>query len=230
MNLQTYRNNSYNKSPSFKADIYSVNTKYFEQIQAKYPKIPEAGSTLFQGSREWLIENAVIGKPQAITHRASDCSLVSIINPQTKQLNMYHLSPYERTMSRLEKIGDTIFEQAKKLQGNFDVELEGLMLGSDSKALYGEDADSFRLQEFMKKTLEAISQKIGMATTIITGKKDSATNVSLISDAVKNTHYVLARPVRPSLGEFFNDFETKIFSPKDTFLINVDEIRDDDLF
>ncbi len=219
MNLQLHRNNSYNKSSSFGSGIYCTNLDYFQKIYKKLPEMPNAGNTYTGGFHkyEWLIENAVIQQPRAATLEAYNCVVLSIINPVRKLLNLYHLSPYEGTMSRLQDIKNTIFEQAKQLKADSKSPLEIFMTGGDSMSKDFPDENSNKLLNALSGTINDISEKIGMTKSIIAGRKSGEIGVSVISDATENKHYlnITERFVPTSLSGIQSDFEIQDINSKD---------------
>lgn len=221
MNLQVGSNNNYKNSPSFRANIYYVNDNYFRHLAKKFRDIPEAAGTYTGTSTlhpyEYLVENAVIEKPQAITLDARNCVVAVFINPVRKLLNMYHLSPYETTMSKLEETQNTIFEQAKKLKADTKENLQGIIKAGDFFTKKNVDLASIALLNAIKNTASDIAKKIGMDTTTIAGRKEVGIGVSVFSDALQNTHNILVSkgyPIEPD-ENILENFGIKNISPYD---------------
>lgn len=220
MNLQIGSNNNYKNPPSFKSKVYYMGENCFNHLVKKFPNVPEAAGT-YTGSSilypyEWLIENAVIEKPRAITLDARNCVVAVFINPVRKLLNMYHLSPYEGTMSRLQEIQNTIFEQAKKLKADTKENLQGLIMAGDFFTKENVDLCSVALLDVVKNTASNIAEKIGMDTTIIAGRKNTL-GVSVFSDALRNKHNILVSkdyPIEPD-ENILENFGIKEISPND---------------
>lgn len=210
------------KNPSFKAEIYYLNESPFYNKLASLRGIFEVGN---RNNKEWLIEEAALIKPKAFTRIARNCVAFSIINPETKNLNMYHLSPEYQTMSRIELIPYIIFNQAKELKKNSSLKLEGLVTAGD----YGRQArkDEAILLNTIIKTFKIISKKLGMDYSVIAGRKNGDTEINIISDAVENSHYINIYPYNMTNHlDIINLYKKRILSLNDNFYISEENITD----
>lgn len=129
-------------------------------------------------------------EPAAITLNACDCVVGAIINPKTQLANKVHLSPYERTMSVLERTLRRFREQAHVLQGNSKARLQGLLIGGDNRE--SEPNAALLLQE-MHAVYRNIADSYGMDYSVIAGRNNFRFGVDVISDAKANSYYIHLR-------------------------------------
>lgn len=211
------QNNIYQKPLSFNARICYVDKSTFYTMRKGLIGCFEVGDV---GNSEWLIEEAAFKRPSAFTLEAYNCVVGSIFNPETQLVNMFHLSPYKKTMSRLNQVIEIIYEQAKSLKDKSEVKLEGLVTGGDGRKVGNND--DRKLLEAIKKAFENISKSQGMNYSVIAGRKNGQSHVNVISDAAKNTHYVYS--YQPDfeisdVSELSKCHETAIICPNDELII-----------
>lgn len=225
-------------SPSFKANIYLVAKSAFKDTLEKLPDAFEVGRT---NNSDWLISEAAVNKVSAFTQDVYNCVFGSIFNPETRRVNLFHLSPYEKTMSDIQKVMAQVIEQAKELKGSSKCRLEGLLMGGNPPKKDGviasimhevrqkagtsvydkSDRQTYwdvELLKSMKKAFSEISEKLGMDYSVIADRKFPCC-ASVISDASKNTHYVYignAYPPVRVVSDLKDLYKTRIISPKDT--------------
>lgn len=191
MRIDKTNNNSY-ISPSFKAEIRIVNDAVFDRELAKLKKSFQVGRI---SNKEWLIDEAAVKKPSAYTIEAYNCVVGSIINPETKKVNMFHLSPYEGNMSQLETVLDKLFVQVKKLKDDTKSSLQGFISGGSGR-LVG-DRNDRRLLQSILDLLKKMSDEIGLDYSVIAGRTWNEAGVNLLCDGEKNIHYL--NPFYPSV-------------------------------
>ncbi len=228
-------------SPSFKANILLVNKKVFQNTLDQLPDAFQVGDSK---NLDWVISEAAVNKVCAYTKDVYNCVLGSIFNPETRRVNLFHLSPYEKTMPDIQKVMAQVIEQAKQLKGNSKVRLEGLLMGGNppkkegmissiwqeiqksvgTSVYEGSEKQTYwdvQLVKAAKETFAEIAERFGMDYTVITGRK-SPCFLNIISDAGTNTHYVNVGnafpPVR-SASDLASFYKTRIISPKDNINI-----------
>jgi len=211
------------KQPSFKAIIHYVNRPRFYEILQQLPDCFEVGNKY---NKDWTIEEGAVKKASAFTLKTCNCLVGSIINPETKLGNFFHISPYEKNINRIDEIKDIIFEQARMLKDNSKQKLEGLILGGECKRI--SDKGDRKLKETFITAFEKIKKELEMDYSIISGRTNATYWLDIISDATKNAHYVNVQQKRPfeikNLEELEQVFETKILSPKDSIKLYDGEI------
>lgn len=232
-----FRDYSGQNSPSFKANIYLVSKKAFQNTLEQLPDAFQVGDSK---NLDWVISEAAVNKVCAYTKDVYNCVLGSIFNPETKRVNLFHLSPYEKTMPNVQKVMVQVIEQAKQLKGNSKGKLQGLLMGGNppkkegmiasirqeiqkslgTSVYEGSERQTYWDVQLVKAAKEAfaeIAARFGMDYTVITGRK-SPCFLNIISDASKNTHYVNVGnaflPVR-SESDLASFYKTRIISPKD---------------
>lgn len=220
MRIETLDRNRINmQNKSFKARIL-IDKDLFKLAVKNLPDRFEVGNRY---NSKYIIEEAAIKRPSAFTYNAANCVIFSFFNPEIKLGNKYHLSSCKDNMSKTEEIAQTIYEQAISLKGESKINLEGLIWGGDSKAT-SQSEDDIKLVKIIIDTANRISKEIGMDCSIITGRKDKNSCVSIASNAINNTHYVYLRILNPDkqiqdVPALLNSYETGIISPKDTLII-----------
>lgn len=212
-------NQNLNKKPSpFTARIHYVDIEVFKDLLKKENKPFEVGSV---HNSDWVINEGAFKKTVAFTRGAFNCVVGSIFNPETKLMNMFHLSPYQKTMRDIENTKAIIIAQARELKGDSKANLEGFLLGGDSQISVSRW--DLELVRNIKDTFSKIADEIGMDYTTISERLAMYTSVSVISDAEKNSHFVYVdapkRELR-NLRDLDLNFKTKIISPKDEVIIN----------
>lgn len=205
-------------SPSFKAKIRFVNEKYFNSLRKKLLQPYEVGKIT---NEDWLIEEAAVKKQSAFTLEACNCVVGSIFNPETKLVNMLHLSPYVENMSRINEVKDIIFEQAKNLKDKSKINLEGFITGGNSSKIRGSFYNVKLLEEILD-TFRNIAKNLGMDYSVIAGRENGLSSVNVLSDATKNVHFVYVNTPREEIRNITNlmgAYERKLLSPKDTIIL-----------
>lgn len=213
------QNNSTRQKPSFKAKIYCLDEDTLNYLLKKSPSAYKV-SDLY--SSYYHLDKAAVNQPLSFTPDVCNCVAGSIFNTETKLGNLFHLNPYEENLFSVYQIRQSLIEQAEKLKAGCNKKLEGAIFGGDDIKLTGED-DNFL--EIVKNIFNEISDFFGMEYSVI-GGRNQKTNIKILSDAVNNTHYVnFKRYVNKSevdidnVDDLINTFESKIISPKDTFII-----------
>ena len=202
---------------SFKADIRYVKPDTFNAMMNVYPCKFRVWN---HGLTEWVLGQSAIKKPIAYTEQVCNCVTGSIINPETRLLNMFHLSPYETNMANLKEIKERIIEQAKILKAGSSKNLEGLLLGGDSPQL-----EIYEQAGLLKTVLEAfktISKDFGMDYSVIAGRKNKFSYINLLSDARNNVHYINVNSFKSNVNnatDLSRYYEIKHLSDKDTLFI-----------
>lgn len=205
-----------NQQPKFKSKIIVVKNKtFFNILEANKKRSFEVGRTFHS---DFLIEEAAVRHPLPYTFCAYNCVVGTIINRETKLANMFHLSPYEKTIKNIENVARLIYEHAKTLKEQSFAALEGLVLaGNGHKEECGND------KILMASVLDAfskISNDMGMTYSVITGRKDGFYGVSAITDAQNGINYIYPfsegsqKPVKK--GDITGFYEKVIISPNDT--------------
>ncbi|MDD3435766.1 MAG: hypothetical protein PHC64_01290 [Candidatus Gastranaerophilales bacterium] len=223
MKITRINQNYTQKNPSFNADIRLVRSGGEFLTIAKGLRSVEVCRVT---NKFFNIEEAAVMQRAAYTLRVFDCLAGSIINPETCLLNMFHLSPYENTMPRLEKVLGTIYRQAERLKGKTKTPLEGFIAGGDNSS------DSKRLFEGIKNIFDEIAKDLGMDYSIIALRKFSF-GVDLASDARTGTHYLHLKPcyckepewLKQNAYNYLGKYRRIVISPSDTlFGIDGDDI------
>jgi len=206
-----------NNKTSFKAKIKFVDKKTFNALLKTMPDSFEVGKVT---NKHWTIEEAALVKPSAFTLEAYNCVVGSIFNPKTKLTNMFHISPYEEDIIKIDEIADNIFKQAKILKGNSKTKLEGFICGGESFEC--SEPDERLLLNIIHEIFDKISRKLGMNYSTISGRTYDS-NLNLISDAQKNTHFVyLDHPRFKSITNRYQldvSHDKKMLSPKDSIIL-----------
>jgi len=198
------------KEPSFNARIFYVDSRTFSNILKRTPNCFEVGRI---SNTNWLVDEGAFKQPSAFTLKAYNCVVCSIFNPKTRLLNKYHLSPYPKTMSQLERVQHTIFEQAKALKGMSKIKLQGFITGGDSNKIASSNERG--LLPAIQETFQKIQDVLGMDYSIIAGKMDKS-KVSVISDARLNAHYLYRYPHIKNGENLANSYEINNISSKNT--------------
>lgn len=202
---------------SFKANINYVRPDTFHAMLATFPRSFRVWN---HGLCEWTIDQSAVRKPVAFTEGVCNCVTGSIINPETKLLNMFHLSPYESNLSNLKEIKEGLIEQAIILKNGRKKPLEGLLLGGDSPQMKeGEEAG---LLKTVLEAFEYISKYFGMDYSVIAGRKNKFSHLNLLSDARNGIHYVnvnSSNSVVNNATDLSRYYEIKLLSDKDNLFI-----------
>lgn len=206
--------------PHFKSNIIIVNKNTFDNLlELTKGKAFEVGRV---HHKDFLIKEAAVAKPLPFTLIAYNCIVGTIINKETKLANMFHLSPYHKTMANIQNVASLIYQHAKKLKGQSDANLEGLILaGRGSGEACQED------RELMKTIMGAfsrISTDMGMDYSAITGRKYVKYGLSVMTDAQRGVNYVypfeeglFGNPSNKKITDFY---EKVSISPNDTLVEN----------
>jgi len=215
INVQHNQGRTY---PTFKSRIEILEDMAFSQAKSQACDFAKYGN--FNEQINYTMSGAVIKTKRAFTEQIRNCTYSSIINPKTKELNSYHLSPYEENLSKLKEIREAMLEQAFELRANSKSNLEGLITGANYSLF--PTKDSHNLYKWIRGTFEEISQKIGMTFSDISGRKDIGTEIGVISDAEKNTHSLNLNPLWFDIktpADVNNYFETKNIAKKDKLFL-----------
>jgi hypothetical protein len=232
-NSNSYSNNSGYSKPKtdrqmqFKANIYLCNFHEFDCLKQNF-KPHEVGF-------KWIVEETAYKIPQALTERACDC-IVNVITNKTGLLNMSHIQPTVRNMSKISEIKEKIFNFAIDLsnegKGNIDLckkKMGGLITGGKYPVKFvnsGEDEGVHRRSPILLKetidTFKKIDKTSGMDYSIIALNKAEYGHVDVLSDAKTDTHYLYIgdddnRPIFTTKKLFENLYIIKI-SPNDKVL------------
>jgi len=183
------------KETSFKAKICYVDNKTFQALLKQLPDCFEVGRIT---NKDWLIDEAAVKKKKAHTLGTYNCVVGSIFNPETKLVNMFHLSPLGKTMSNLGRVCDSIIIQAEELKGNSGAILEGFISGGNAKGL--STSSETTLLDMVLQTFVSISKKVGMDFSVLAGRENGCSSIDIISDAAANAHYINYFTDRPPTG------------------------------
>lgn len=211
-----------NQQPNFKSNIVIVNKPTFDNLlESTKARAFEVGRVYH---KDFLIKEAAVAKPLSFTLEAYNCIIGTIINKETKLANMFHLSPYPKTMSDIQNVVSSIYQHAKKLKGLSHANLEGLILAGN-----GSNNQCQKDKELMRAIMDAfsrISTDMGMDYSVITGRKYAEYGLSVMTDAQRDVNYVF--PYEFQGGILWNPFNKKItdfyekvsISPNDTLTEN----------
>lgn len=218
MNISSVNlNQSKNKyNTSFKANICFVDKRTFLNIKKNLNQPFWVGGLI-----DGVIKQAAVKQKNAYTTGDIVCTVGSLFNTDSKLVNMFHLSPKGKTLPHIQEVKEIIFSQAKNLKNLSKKNLQGLLLGSDGNRMLDKYHLSVSLREEIISVFNKISKDLGMDFSIIMGRLDPYTQMNLISDPVKNTHYIWVKGINSnSVSEVASNYEIKRISPKDRVFFN----------
>jgi hypothetical protein len=182
--------NKFQKQPAFEADINLVSKARFNEIITQ--KIIEKSNPFEVGNihnQDWTISQAAFKKPLAYTAGVYNCIAGSILNPETGLVNMFHLSPYKKTLAELEETRKIIIEQTKALKENTKSNLEGIIVGSNSSQII-ETSYEKTLYKAIKELFNEMADNIGMNYSKFLGRKSGYYGINLMTDGITKRHYL----------------------------------------
>lgn len=204
------------KDASFKASICFVDRRTFYNIKRDLNKPFWVGGII-----DGVIKQAAIKQKNAYTTGDIVCTVGSLFNTDSKLVNMFHLSPKGNTLPNIQQVKEIIFLQAKNLKDFSSKKLQGLLLGSDANHLPDKYPKSISLREEILSVFNKISKDLGMDFSVIMGRLNPYTQMNLISDPVKNTHYIWVKGLNSnSVSEVAKNYEIKRISSEDRVFFN----------